>query len=501
MGPAARSRYEDPTPSRDSNQVSRKTKDIDDRRTREKSRHRNKSECQRESHSRTESSHKKEEPRSHGRSYQESHPKDLPRQDWNTGRTHSRPVERKGFDKSAACKEYEEQYDKVVTNPHKYLEECYPQINPEYYRAEVHAMRYFGPTAEEATIQVLTLIDWAAEHVKLSNSPVPDVLAFLQSPFVAGGTAARNSMPSNPAVTFRQDIDIRTKSQLSWVYFCALLQSWTDEAMVAEGGLYGGKRRPTNPLIGCIRAVINPFAGKSFEVTWESIEALTSWTRLRWYFGSLEKARFESEAAPTSDLKNLLKNAMEIHWQKMREGPREGDVMEFASPTWSGTASHPYLPTEVPTGVPEPRHPTVADSVPPGFTPLTRKTQEEQEATQRYQTERGEERMKAIDKELGLEECTKINDSWYQQTEVSETELKSAVQALTEILDDVQPMEVDLNPESSALDNNPESGIPQEYNIFDSRMPDLLNKEIAPDSPVTNREDKMLDSPVASGFS
>ena len=233
--------------------------------------------------------------------------------------------------------------------------------------------------------------------------------------------------------------------------------------------------------------MINPFADKNFEVTWESVEASTSWTRARWYFGSPDKARFESEAAPTSDLKNHLENAMETHWQKMKEGPREGDIMELASPTWSGAASRPYLPTEVPTGVPEPRHPTVADSIPLGFTPLSRKTREEHEATQKYQTERGEERMKAIDKELGFDECTKINDDWYQQTEVSETELKTAVEALTEILDEAQLMDVDPNPESSTLGNNPESGIPQEYNIFDSRMPDLLNEEMGPVSPVTSR--------------
>ena len=494
MGPAARSRYEDPGSSRDSDREGRKVRDNKDRRTREKSRQRSDSDRHRESRSQTGSS-RREESRSHSR-YQESRPKDR-----NSGRTQSRPTEKRGFDKSATQKEYEERYDKIVTHPRKYLEERYPQINPEFYRAEVHAMRYFGPTAEEATIQVLTLIDWAAEYMKLSNSPVPDILAFLQSPFVAGGTAARNPMPTDPAVNFRRDIDIRTKSHLTWLYLCALLQAWTDEATVAEGGLYGGKRRPTNPLVGRIRAVINPFADGNFEVTWESIEAWTSWTRARWYFGSPDKTRFESEAAPTSDLKNHLEKAMETRWQKMKEGPREGDIMEFASPTWSGAASRPYLPTEVPTGVPEPRHPTVADSVPPGFTPLSQKTREEQEATQKYQTERGEERMKAIDKELGFDECTKINEDWYQQTEVSETELKTAVEALTEILDEAQPMDVDPNPESSTLGNNPESGIPQEYNIFDSRMPDLLNEEMAPVSPVTSKEDKMLDSPATSGFS
>ena len=194
MGPAARSRYEGTTSSRD--------RDRDDRRVREKSRHRNEPERHRESRSRTESSHKREESRSHGRSYQESRPVDSFRQDRNTGRSQSRSTEKKkGFDKSVARREYEELYDKVVTNPHKFLEERYPQIKLESYPAEVNAMRYFGPTAEEAAIQVLTLIDWAAEYLKLSNSPVPDIPAFLQSPFVAGGTAAKNPFPTDPTAS------------------------------------------------------------------------------------------------------------------------------------------------------------------------------------------------------------------------------------------------------------------------------------------------------------
>ena len=201
MGPAARSRYEDPGSSRDSDREGRKTRDDRDRRTREKSRPRGDSDHHRESRPQTGSS-RREESRSHSR-YQESRPRDR-----NSGRTQSKQTEKRGFEKSAAQKEHDERYDKVVTHPRKYLEERYPQIDPEFYRAEVHAMRYFGPTAEEATIQVLTLIDWAAEYMQLSNSPVPDIPPFLQSPFVAGGTAARNPMPTDPAVNFKGNIDI-----------------------------------------------------------------------------------------------------------------------------------------------------------------------------------------------------------------------------------------------------------------------------------------------------
>ena len=130
MGPAARSRYEDPSSSRDSDREGRKTKDDKDRRTREKSRPRSDSDRHRESRSQTGSS-RREESRPHSR-YQDSLPKDR-----NSGRTQSRQTEKHGFGKTAAQKEHDEQYDKVVTHPRKYLEERYPQIDPEFYRAEV----------------------------------------------------------------------------------------------------------------------------------------------------------------------------------------------------------------------------------------------------------------------------------------------------------------------------------------------------------------------------
>ena len=76
-------------------------------------------------------------------------------------------------------------------------------------------------------------------------------------------------------------------------------------------------------------------------------------------------------------------------------------------------------------------------------------------------------------------------DSWYQQTEVSEAELSTAVHELTNILESTQPMEVDPPPGLAFLDNKPEMGVQAIYSIFDSRMPELLNKEPVPTSPFT----------------
>ena len=66
------------------------------------------------------------------------------------------------FAKLMARKEREKKYKKIVDNPMLYLEEHQYQILPEERQPEIHSLRFFGPGAEGAAIEVLALIDWAA---------------------------------------------------------------------------------------------------------------------------------------------------------------------------------------------------------------------------------------------------------------------------------------------------------------------------------------------------
>ena len=129
------------------------------------------------------------------------------------------------------------------------------------------------------------------------------------------------------------------------------------------------------------------------------------------------------------------------------------------------------------SGQPEARHPTEADSVPPGFTRINRKTLEEQEAT-RYETPTNSEKQ-SIDEELGIQDVTNINEDWYAR---SESELASAIDSVLQ-----QPMEVDEAPEE------------QPYRISDEEAPDVLEPDPGPGSLVTATEDRVLNTP--SGFS
>ena len=61
--------------------------------------------------------------------------------------------------------------------------------------------------------------------------------------------------------------------------------------------------------------------------------------------------------------------------------------LSFSTPSWTGADSMPLLLSEQPEAQQptEARHPTEADSVPPGFARIHRQTPEEQEAV-RYET-------------------------------------------------------------------------------------------------------------------
>ena len=172
------------------------------------------------------------------------------------------------------------------------------------------------------------------------------------------------------------------------------------------------------------------------------------------------------------DLQNPLEAAVEERWERyLKEGVQETVDLSFSTPSWAGVASRPYLPS----GQPEARHPTEADSMPPGFTHINRKTPEEQEVT-RYETPADSEKQ-SIDEELGIQDVTDINEGWYPPPE------SESASTIKNLLDSQQPMEVDEAPEERS------------YQMFDEETPDVLGSDPGPGSPVTATEDIVLDTP------
>ena len=239
--------------------------------------------------------------------------------------------------KLLARKEHEKWVKKIVENPALYIEERSNKILPEKHQPEVQAMRFFGPGAERATIDILAIIDWAEEYVKISNHPVPDIPPFLRTPFFMGKPVI-HPIPEDPTESLLKEKCVRTKAQKAWTYLCALLQFWTDLATTeSRKTLYGGRHRPANPMIKRIRSILNPSFREHFKITWASIAASTSWTQARLYFGDDDRAWFQAKPGPTSDIQNHLESAVEERWERfLKEGEQETPDLSFTTPSWAG---------------------------------------------------------------------------------------------------------------------------------------------------------------------
>ena len=312
--------------------------------------------------------------------------------------------------------------------------------------------------------------------MEISRSPVPEIPGFLRRPFIKG-KLVKHPIPDDPAESIHKEKCVWTKAQKAWTYLCALLQFWTDEATTESVEvMYGGRRWPTNPMIARIRATLNPSFGDHFKITWASIAASTSWTQSHLYYGESDRERFWSEPGPTADLQNPLETTVEERWERyLKEGVLKTEDLSFSTPSWAGAASRPLLLSRQPEQ-PEARHPTEADSVPPRFTHINRKTPQEQEAT-RYETPVNSKQ--SIDEELGIQDVTNITKDWYAR---SQSELASAVNSVLQ-----QPMEVDETPEE------------RPYRMSDGEDPDVLGPDPGSGSPVTATEDRALNTP--GGFS
>ena len=96
----------------------------------------------------------------------------------------------------------------------------------------------------------------------------------------------------------------------------------------------------------------------------------------------------------------------------------------------------------------------------------------------KYQTPSEAGQRQTIDEELGIQDVTTIDKSWYPSTEV---EVASAVES---ILDKSQPMDVDPAPAEHL------------YEMFQDDALELLGMAKGSDSPMTAREDRVLDPPA-----
>ena len=95
------------------------------------------------------------------------------------------------------------------------------------------------------------------EFNELNSHPVQEQIPeALQSPYF-GPQHTRGQFPMRPPLEEAGLRDVQTQFQALWIYFCAILQFWEDEAAISEGILFRGKTQRPNALVLYIMDLVN----------------------------------------------------------------------------------------------------------------------------------------------------------------------------------------------------------------------------------------------------
>ena len=154
---------------------------------------------------------------------------------------------------------HEERVEQVVHHQEESIGECYTSLKRQAHRydQEVRALWFFHLDQDlDLACKVLAIADWAEEYNQLSTHLIPEILVAVLAPY-SGSLQVWGQFPLPPPAKEIGVSDVRTRSQVVWIFLCAILQYFEDDMAAWEGTLYGIRTRRPSALILYIMEHVN----------------------------------------------------------------------------------------------------------------------------------------------------------------------------------------------------------------------------------------------------
>ena len=186
--------------------------------------------------------------------------------------------------------------------------------------------------------KVLAIADWAEEYNQLRPHPIPEIPAALLALY-SGSLQARGQFPLPLSVEEIGVTNVRTRSQVMWIFLCTILQYFEDDMAAHEGALYGGRTWQPSALILYIMECVNPGLPEDYRVHWPNIVGKTPWLAAQDHMSQDELHRFSQE--PGLDTLSELEQATEdvYHRQVEEEAQKNRVVLPSLRPMLMGLRS------------------------------------------------------------------------------------------------------------------------------------------------------------------
>ena len=158
------------------------------------------------------------------------------------------------------------------------------------YIEEIHSFRFFGKNTRDFALQIIAIADWGCRYLEVGLSyPVPTFPDFLFTP-VPDSHQGGSQVPIKPSQIHAPAGDVRDKNKEAWKWLVAVLQFWGDEASSTDGLVYGGRECPISALAEYVFNAVNLGLERRSKVTWDDVVIRTPWMskRLHGMTGSQE---------------------------------------------------------------------------------------------------------------------------------------------------------------------------------------------------------------------
>ena len=208
---------------------------------------------------------------------------------------------------------------------HRWIESWVKHLDPAGYMEEINSMRYFGRNAGCFALQIVAIADWGQRFMDVGlKYPIPTFPQFLFTSLPESHQAGAQ-VPVKPSQVSASGGDVCYKCREAWKWLVVVLQFWGDKASTTNGVVYGGREHPMSALAEYVLNTINLGLEPGSKVTWDDVVTQTPWMakQLCSMTASQEKT-VRHQALPVPGMSLDLEIALERRYSEHISNPPMG---------------------------------------------------------------------------------------------------------------------------------------------------------------------------------
>ena len=205
----------------------------------------------------------------------------------------------------------------IRDKPHRWIKSRVKCLDLAGYMEEINSLRYFGRNAGCFALQIVAIANWGRKFMDVGfNYPIPTFPQFLFTPLLESHQG-RAQVPVKPSQVNIPGGDVCDKSREAWKWMVAVLQFWGDEVSSADSVIYGARKCPVSALAEYVLNTINPGLEPGSKITWDDVVTWTPWMAKRLHgMTAAQEKTVRCQALPVPGVSSELEIVLERRYSE-----------------------------------------------------------------------------------------------------------------------------------------------------------------------------------------